>query len=81
VRATVQATRAGRPLHQARVSFAGATARTDKEGMATVLVRLELPGRFAALARKAHTYGVSELVPVGVAAATSRAPAPRSGAG
>jgi hypothetical protein len=81
VRATVQATRAGRPLRQARVRFAGATARTDKEGMATVLAGLELPGRFAALARKGQVYGLSELVPVGVAPSTLGAPAPRSGAG
>jgi len=80
VRATVHATRDGRPLRQARVSFAGATARTDKEGIATVSTTLELPGRFKALAQKGQNYGVSELVPIGVASSALRVPAPQSGA-
>ena len=81
VRATVHATRDGRPLRQGLVSFAGATARTDKEGIATVSTTLELPGRFGALAQKGQNYGVSELVPVGVAPSALRVPAPQSGAG
>ena len=36
VRATVRASRDDRPLRRARVTFAGGTARTDKEGIATV---------------------------------------------
>ncbi|HZA58169.1 MAG TPA: hypothetical protein VE523_03170, partial [Solirubrobacterales bacterium] len=71
----------GRPLRQGLVSFAGATARTDKEGIATVSTTLELPGRFGALAQKGQNYGVSELVPVGVAPSALRVPAPQSGAG
>jgi hypothetical protein len=78
VRATVHATRDGRPLRQARVSFAGGTARTDKEGIATVSTTLELPGRFKALAQKGKNYGVSELVPIGVASSARRVPAPQS---
>ena len=80
VRATVHATRHGKPLRQARVSFAGGTARTDKEGIATVSTRLELPGRFKALVQKGQNYGVSELVPIGIAP-TLRLRVPQSGAG
>jgi len=79
--ATVRATRDGRPLRQARVSFAGGLARTDKEGLATVATTLERPGRFKALAQKGQSYGVSDLVPVGLAAAGLRVPVPQSGAG
>ena len=81
VRATVHATRDGRPLRQARVSFAGATARTDEEGIANVSTMLERPGRFKALAQKGQNYGVSELVPVGFAPSALGVPAPQSGAG
>jgi hypothetical protein len=81
VRATLHASRDGRPLRQARVSFAGGTARTDNEGIASVSTTLELPGRFKALAQKGQNYGVSELVPIGVASSALRAPMPRSGAG
>jgi hypothetical protein len=80
VRATVHASRDGHPLRQARVSFAGGTARTDKEGIATVSTTLELPGRFKALAQKGQNYGVSELVPIGVASSALRVPVPQSGA-
>jgi hypothetical protein len=80
VRVTVHATRDGRPLREARVAFAGAAARTDKDGVATVSTTLEVPGRFKALAQKGQNYGVSELVPIGIAPSTLRLPAPRSGA-
>jgi hypothetical protein len=80
VEATILAHRDGRPLRQARVSFAGATARTDKAGIATVVAPLELPGRFAALVTQGQNYGVSELAPVGLAAVAD-APAARAGAG
>jgi hypothetical protein len=81
VRVTVHATRDGRPLHQARVSFAGGTARTDKKGIASISTTLEVPGRFKALAQKGQNYGVSELVPIGFASSALRAPAATSGAG
>ena len=80
VAVTVLATRGGRPLHQARVSFAGGSARTGKDGIATVTTPLELPGRFRAVVRQGQNYGASELVPVGFPAATRTAPPP-TGAG
>jgi hypothetical protein len=81
VRATVHATRGGRPLRRARVTFAGATARTNKQGIATVSTFLELPGRFRALAQKGQNYGVSELAPIGIAPSTLSTAAAPSGAG
>ena len=81
VRATIRARRNGRALRRARVSFAGATARTDKRGIATVVAPLELPGRFKALVRRGQNYGASELVPIGVAAPALRGLTPTSGAG
>ena len=81
VEATVRATRGGKPLRQARVSFAGAEARTDKAGVATIAARLELPGRFRAVATSGQLYGASELVPVGVPAQAARAGALGTGAG
>jgi hypothetical protein len=81
VTATVEATEDGGPLRQARVSFAGAEARTGKDGRATVTADLELPGRFGALVRRGQNYGVSELVGVRPAAVTAGAPVPRTGAG
>jgi len=82
VRATVRATRAGAGVPGARVSFAGARARTNGRGVATVFTRLELPGRFRAVVRRGERYGASPLVPVGIAAAQRRAgPLPSSGAG
>jgi hypothetical protein len=80
VRVTVHATRDGRPLREARVAFAGAAARTDKDGVATVSTTLEVPGRFKALAQKGQNYGVSALVPLGIPPSTLRVPAQRSGA-
>jgi hypothetical protein len=68
VTATVRAARAnGHPLRSARVSFAGGNARTDKQGVAIVSATLQRPGRFAAVARDGQNYGISPLVPVGIA--------------
>jgi hypothetical protein len=64
VTATVRATRDGKPLRQARVSFAGALGRTDKDGVSTVSTVLQGPGRFRALAQKGQVYGASPLVAV-----------------
>jgi hypothetical protein len=80
VQATVRVTRRGRPVRSARVSFAGAGDRTNKHGVASVSTSLERPGRFRALARKDRRYGLSPLVPVGLAAAL-RGAVPPSGAG
>jgi hypothetical protein len=77
--ATVRVTRRGRAVRGARVSFAGYRGRTAKNGVARVAVRLELPGHFAALARKGHRYGLSGLTTVGDAPARSRIA--RNGAG
>ena len=67
------------PCADARVRFAGGTARTNRHGLATVSTTLELPGRFRALVRKGESYGVSALVP-SAWSRRRRAPAPRSGA-
>lgn len=80
VRATVRVERHGRPLRWALVSFAGGKARTNRNGLARVSATLERPGRFKALAQRGRRYGLSDLVPVGVAPAARPAPAPRSGA-
>lgn len=82
VRVTVRASRAGAGVPDARVSFAGARARTNGRGVATISTRLELPGRFRAVVRQGERYGTSPLVPVGITAAKRHAgPLPRSGAG
>jgi hypothetical protein len=66
VRVTVHASDDGRPLRRARVSFAGATARTDKRGVATIGLHLDRPGRYLALARRGQSWGASDLIGVGV---------------
>ena len=76
---TVSVTRGGRPVRGARVSFAGYRGRTSRNGLATISGRLELPGRFAALARKGRRYGLSPLAEVGRTPAPARAA--RNGAG
>jgi hypothetical protein len=81
VRATVRVRSGGRPLRGAQVSFAGAKDRTNGRGIATVSRRLELPGRFKALARKGRSYGLSRLAPVGLEPGAVRGAVPRSGAG
>jgi hypothetical protein len=63
--ATVRVTRRGQPVAGARVSFAGAKARANRNGVARVSPRLALPGRFKALARKGGSYGLSRLVRIG----------------
>jgi hypothetical protein len=69
VTVTAAATVDGRPLRRARVSFAGASASTDKHGLATIGLQLDRPGRFAALASRGQNWGASELVGVGVGSA------------
>jgi hypothetical protein len=66
VRSIVRVTRNGEPVRGARVYFAGGKSRTGRRGLALVEARLELPGRFKALARSGRSYGLSRLVPVGV---------------
>jgi hypothetical protein len=80
VRATVRVKRDGYPLPGARVAFAGGHAQTGKLGLATVSTTLERPGRFRALARKDHDYGISGFKPVGIEKSAAHARARRSGA-
>jgi hypothetical protein len=74
----VAVTRRGRPVAGARVRFAGGAGRTGPHGVAAVRAHLELPGRFKALAAKGRRYGLSPLVPVGIASAAA-APRVRDG--
>jgi hypothetical protein len=78
---TVFASEDGRPLRRTQVSFAGATARTDERGVATIGLYLARPGRFAALARRGQNWGASDLVGVGITAAPAApaVPATRGG--
>jgi hypothetical protein len=64
VKATVRVVRRGQPLASARVSFAGAAARTNRRGIAVIWPPLEVPGRFKALATKGGRYGLSGFVNV-----------------
>ncbi|HEY7150341.1 MAG TPA: hypothetical protein VH391_01545 [Solirubrobacterales bacterium] len=80
VRATVRARQNGQPVRGARVNFAGGKALTNRNGVATVSKRLELPGRFRAVVRKGSDFGVSSLVPIGLDQAKRGAPAPPRGA-
>jgi hypothetical protein len=66
-RAKVRVRRRGQPLAGARVSFAGASGVTNRRGTVVVWPVLELPGRYAALARQGGRYGLSNLVEVGLA--------------
>ena len=61
--------------------FAGGAARTNDNGVATVVTTLELPGRFKAFVPRDANYGLSALVPVGMSQAAQRVAVPRSGAG
>jgi hypothetical protein len=61
----VRVTRHGAAVARARVSFAGASGKTDAQGRATLRPKLVLPGRFKALARAGGRYGVSKLVAAG----------------
>jgi hypothetical protein len=62
----------GRAVRGARVSFAGARGLTGPRGVARVRARIELPGRFAALARRGRRYGLSRRVEVGRSPALAR---------
>jgi hypothetical protein len=73
--------RGARPLRHAKVRFADGKARTNARGKARIAARLEVPGRFKVYARKRGRYGLSGLVPIGIASMAASAPAPRSGAG
>lgn len=73
VKATVQVTRDGsRPVHGARVRFAGAKAQTGRGGVAVVSTTLETGGYFSAYARKAKRYGISDRVTLNVSQPASK---------
>jgi hypothetical protein len=73
VKATVQVTRDGsRPVHGARVRFAGAKAQTGRGGVAVVSTTLETGGYFSAYARKAKRYGISDRVTLNVSQGASK---------
>jgi hypothetical protein len=78
VQVTVHATDDGRPLRETRVSFAGVTARTDRDGVASIEANLDRRGRFRALAERGQNWGASELVNVGVAATASARTIPQT---
>jgi hypothetical protein len=65
-RVRVRVTRHGTAVRGGRVSFAGASSRTNRRGFAVVWPPLSLPGRYKALARKGRGYGLSPLLPLGV---------------
>jgi hypothetical protein len=70
--------RRGRPVAGARVSVAGARAKTNARGRATVKPKLAVPGTFAALAQKRKLRGRSKLArygPILAAGAVRRTPA------
>jgi hypothetical protein len=65
VQARVRVKDRGRRVRGARVRFAGASALTGKDGVAVVSTRVQLRGRFKALAVEGGRYGLSTLVRVG----------------
>jgi hypothetical protein len=65
-RAKVRVRRHGQPVAGARVSFAGASGVTNSRGTVAIWPPLDLPGRYAALARQGGRYGLSDLVEVGL---------------
>jgi hypothetical protein len=63
VRVRVRVTRRGKPVRGARVGFAGSRAvRTTRHGYAVAVAPLRLGGRYKALARSGHSYGVSKFL-------------------
>jgi hypothetical protein len=73
-RALIRVTVGGIPVRGAVVRFAGGLGVTGRRGLAWAGARLDLPGRFKALARRGRSYGLSDLVPVGLAATAAAAP-------
>ena len=72
-RVLVQVQRRGVAVHRARVRFAGGLGVTGPRGFTWVSTRLDLPGRFKALATEGRRYGLSSLTAVGLpATATAR---------
>ena len=59
-RVSVRVTRRGRPVEGATVTLASARKRTDAGGRVTLLPRLDVPGRYAALARWRGLRGITK---------------------
>ena len=72
-RVRVRVTRRGNPVQGAKVSIAGARARTNANGAATLWPPLSTSGRFAAVGSKGRLQGRSRFLALGPAPVTSRA--------
>ena len=70
-RIRVRVTRRGNPVEGARVSVADARARTNANGVVTLWPPLNVPGKFAAVARKGRLEGRSRFLALGPAPAAS----------
>ena len=72
-RVKMRVTRRGNPVEGARVSIAGARARTNANGAVTVWPALSVPGHFAVVARMGRLEGRSRFMALGPAPPASRA--------
>ena len=72
-RVSVRVTRRGRPVKGAKVAMADSQARTNAKGRASLRLALDVPGSFAAVARKGRLEGRSRYLALGRAPATSGA--------
>ena len=72
-RVRLRVTRRGSPVAGARVSIAGASARTNANGAVTVWPAISVQGHFAAVARNGRLQGRSRFLKLGPAPSASRA--------
>ena len=72
-RVKLRVTRRGSPVEGARVSIAGARARTNANGAVTIWPALSVPGHYAVMARTGRLQGRSRFLKLGPAPAASRA--------
>ena len=72
-RVRIRVTRRGRPVVGAKVSIAGARARTNAKGATTLWPALDAPGSFAAVGRMSGLEGHSRFLALGPAPAASAA--------
>jgi hypothetical protein len=70
-RVRIRVTRRGSPVEGARVTIAGARAPTNARGTITIWPPLNVPGKFAAVARKGRLEGRSRFLALGPAPAAS----------
>ena len=71
-RVSVRVTRRGRPVKGAKVAMADSQARTNAKGRASLRLALDVPGSFAAVARKGRLEGRSRYLALGRAPAGQR---------